>query len=121
MKTVRRLLYRDIVWSVVFVALAFLSLFFFMKRCCLFSILIHLLCERIKSFVEFFHLLADLVGVFVFDRFSDFFDLLFDSGLFVRRDLVAHILQALFRLIDGGVRIVCRFGKFSASFSKVCL
>ena len=29
MKTVRRLLYRDIVWSVVFVALAFLSLFFF--------------------------------------------------------------------------------------------
>ncbi|MFM2328471.1 MAG: hypothetical protein RLZZ494_574, partial [Pseudomonadota bacterium] len=29
MKTVRRLLYRDVVWSVVFVALAFLSLFFF--------------------------------------------------------------------------------------------
>ena len=29
MKTVRRLLYRDIVWSVVFVAVAFLSLFFF--------------------------------------------------------------------------------------------
>lgn len=29
MKTVRRLLYRDIVWSVVFVAAAFLSLFFF--------------------------------------------------------------------------------------------
>ena len=29
MRTVRRLLYRDIVWSVVFVALAFLSLFFF--------------------------------------------------------------------------------------------
>jgi lipopolysaccharide export system permease protein len=29
MKTVRRLLYRDIVWSVVFVAIAFLSLFFF--------------------------------------------------------------------------------------------
>ncbi len=29
MKTVRRLLYRDIVWSVVFVALAFLSLFYF--------------------------------------------------------------------------------------------
>jgi len=29
MKTVRRLLYRDIVWSVVFVTLAFLSLFFF--------------------------------------------------------------------------------------------
>jgi lipopolysaccharide export system permease protein len=29
MKTIRRLLYRDIVWSVVFVALAFLSLFFF--------------------------------------------------------------------------------------------
>jgi lipopolysaccharide export system permease protein len=29
MKTVRRLLYRDIVWSVVFVATAFLSLFFF--------------------------------------------------------------------------------------------
>jgi lipopolysaccharide export system permease protein len=28
MKTVRRLLYRDIVWSVVFVAMAFLSLFF---------------------------------------------------------------------------------------------
>ena len=29
MKTVRRLLYRDIGWSVVFVAVAFLSLFFF--------------------------------------------------------------------------------------------
>ncbi len=29
MKTVRRLLFRDIVWSVVFVAIAFLSLFFF--------------------------------------------------------------------------------------------
>jgi lipopolysaccharide export system permease protein len=29
MKTVRRLLYRDVVWSVVFVAIAFLSLFFF--------------------------------------------------------------------------------------------
>ena len=29
MKTVRRLLYRDIVWSVVFVAIAFLSLFYF--------------------------------------------------------------------------------------------
>ena len=29
MRTVRRLLYRDVVWSVVFVALAFLSLFFF--------------------------------------------------------------------------------------------
>jgi len=29
MRTVRRLLYRDIVWSVVFVTLAFLSLFFF--------------------------------------------------------------------------------------------
>jgi len=29
MRTVRRLLYRDIVWSVVFVAVAFLSLFFF--------------------------------------------------------------------------------------------
>ncbi|MBP6899438.1 MAG: LPS export ABC transporter permease LptG [Burkholderiaceae bacterium] len=29
MRTVRRLLYRDIVWSVVFVAIAFLSLFFF--------------------------------------------------------------------------------------------
>ena len=29
MKTVRRLLYRDIGWSVVFVGLAFLSLFFF--------------------------------------------------------------------------------------------
>jgi lipopolysaccharide export system permease protein len=29
MKTVRRLIYRDVVWSVVFVALAFLSLFFF--------------------------------------------------------------------------------------------
>jgi lipopolysaccharide export system permease protein len=29
MKTVRRLLYRDIVWSVVFVAVAFLSLFYF--------------------------------------------------------------------------------------------
>ncbi len=29
MRTVRRLLYREIVWSVVFVALAFLSLFFF--------------------------------------------------------------------------------------------
>ncbi|WP_088281395.1 LPS export ABC transporter permease LptG [Ideonella sp. A 288] len=29
MKTVRRLLYRDIVWSVAFVAVAFLSLFFF--------------------------------------------------------------------------------------------
>jgi lipopolysaccharide export system permease protein len=29
MKTVRRLLYRDIVWSVAFVAIAFLSLFFF--------------------------------------------------------------------------------------------
>ena len=29
MKTVRRLLYRDIYWSVLFVALAFLSLFFF--------------------------------------------------------------------------------------------
>jgi len=29
MRTVRRLLYRDIIWSVVFVALAFLSLFFF--------------------------------------------------------------------------------------------
>ena len=29
MKTVRLLLYRDIVWSVVFVAVAFLSLFFF--------------------------------------------------------------------------------------------
>jgi lipopolysaccharide export system permease protein len=29
MKTVRRLLYRDVVWSVVFVAVAFLSLFFF--------------------------------------------------------------------------------------------
>ena len=29
MKTVRRLLYRDIVWSVVFVSVAFLSLFFF--------------------------------------------------------------------------------------------
>ena len=29
MKTVRRLLYRDIVWSVVFVAAAFLSLFYF--------------------------------------------------------------------------------------------
>jgi len=29
MKTIRRLLYRDIVWSVVFVSLAFLSLFFF--------------------------------------------------------------------------------------------
>jgi len=28
-RTVRRLLYRDIIWSVVFVALAFLSLFFF--------------------------------------------------------------------------------------------
>jgi lipopolysaccharide export system permease protein len=29
MRTVRRLLYRDVVWSVVFVAVAFLSLFFF--------------------------------------------------------------------------------------------
>ena len=29
MKTVRALLYRDVVWSVVFVALAFMSLFFF--------------------------------------------------------------------------------------------
>ncbi len=29
MRTVRRLLYRDIIWSVVFVAVAFLSLFFF--------------------------------------------------------------------------------------------
>jgi lipopolysaccharide export system permease protein len=29
MKTVRRLLYRDVVWSVVFVSVAFLSLFFF--------------------------------------------------------------------------------------------
>jgi lipopolysaccharide export system permease protein len=29
MRTVRRLLYRDIVWSVVFVAIAFLSLFYF--------------------------------------------------------------------------------------------
>ena len=29
MKTIRRLLYRDIVWSVVFVAVAFLSLFYF--------------------------------------------------------------------------------------------
>jgi lipopolysaccharide export LptBFGC system permease protein LptF len=29
MKTVRRLLYRDVLWSVVFVAIAFLSLFFF--------------------------------------------------------------------------------------------
>ena len=29
MKTVRRLLYRDVVWSVVFVAIAFLSLFYF--------------------------------------------------------------------------------------------
>ena len=29
MKTVRQLLYRDVVWSVVFVAVAFLSLFFF--------------------------------------------------------------------------------------------
>ena len=29
MRTVRRLLYRDVVWSVVFVAIAFLSLFFF--------------------------------------------------------------------------------------------
>ena len=29
MKTVRRLLYRDIVWSVVFVSIAFLSLFYF--------------------------------------------------------------------------------------------
>jgi lipopolysaccharide export system permease protein len=29
MKTVRRLLYRDVIWSVVFVAIAFLSLFFF--------------------------------------------------------------------------------------------
>jgi len=29
MRTVRRLLYRDIVWSVVFVAIAFLALFFF--------------------------------------------------------------------------------------------
>lgn len=29
MKTVRRLLYRDVVWSVVFVAVAFLSLFYF--------------------------------------------------------------------------------------------
>ena len=29
MKTVRKLLYRDVIWSVVFVALAFLSLFFF--------------------------------------------------------------------------------------------
>ncbi len=29
MKTVRRLLYRDIIWSVVFVAVAFLSLFYF--------------------------------------------------------------------------------------------
>jgi lipopolysaccharide export system permease protein len=28
-KTIRRLLYRDVVWSVVFVAIAFLSLFFF--------------------------------------------------------------------------------------------
>ncbi|HSI60042.1 MAG TPA: LPS export ABC transporter permease LptG [Ideonella sp.] len=29
MRTVRRLIYRDVVWSVVFVALAFMSLFFF--------------------------------------------------------------------------------------------
>jgi lipopolysaccharide export system permease protein len=29
MRTVRRLLYRDVIWSVVFVAIAFLSLFFF--------------------------------------------------------------------------------------------
>ena len=29
MRTVRRLLYRDIVWSVVFIAVAFLSLFYF--------------------------------------------------------------------------------------------
>lgn len=29
MKTVRRLIYRDVVWSVVFVSLAFMSLFFF--------------------------------------------------------------------------------------------
>ena len=29
MKTVRTLIYRDVVWSIVFVAIAFMSLFFF--------------------------------------------------------------------------------------------
>ena len=49
MKTVRLLLYRDILWSVVFVALAFLSLFFFIGVPLLGAVLTGMLGRKLGS------------------------------------------------------------------------
>ena len=72
MKTVRTLLYRDVVWSVVFVAVAFLSLFFFIdmldqledvgrKGFTIWTALLSALLEQPARFYELFPI-AVLIG-----------------------------------------------------------